>query len=63
MHLSCLMVRVRVPIYPAFLDKNVEDLELSVRSANCLKERQYSIYWPTGTEDRCRDAQDKEFWS
>ena len=23
--------------YPAFLDKNVEDLELSVRSANCLK--------------------------
>ena len=24
-------------VYPAFLDKNVEDLELSVRSANCLK--------------------------
>jgi DNA-directed RNA polymerase subunit alpha len=23
--------------YPPFLDKNVEDLELSVRSANCLK--------------------------
>lgn len=23
--------------YPSFLDKNVEDLELSVRSANCLK--------------------------
>ena len=23
--------------FPAFLDKNVEDLELSVRSANCLK--------------------------
>ena len=26
--------------YPAFLDKNVEDLELSVRSANCLKNAQ-----------------------
>jgi len=24
-------------VYPPFLDKNVEDLELSVRSANCLK--------------------------
>ncbi len=26
--------------YPPFLDKNVEDLELSVRSANCLKNAQ-----------------------
>lgn len=26
-----------VATYPPFLDKNVEDLELSVRSANCLK--------------------------
>ena len=29
--------------YPPFLDKNVEDLELSVRSANCLKNAQ--IQW------------------
>lgn len=28
------------PDYPPFLDKNVEDLELSVRSANCLKNAQ-----------------------
>ncbi|PID72580.1 MAG: DNA-directed RNA polymerase subunit alpha [Desulfobulbus propionicus] len=27
-------------VYPPFLDKNVEDLELSVRSANCLKNAQ-----------------------
>jgi DNA-directed RNA polymerase subunit alpha len=27
-------------LYPPFLDKNVEDLELSVRSANCLKNAQ-----------------------
>ncbi|PIE56325.1 MAG: DNA-directed RNA polymerase subunit alpha [Desulfobulbus propionicus] len=29
-------------VYPEFLDKNVEDLELSVRSANCLKNAQIS---------------------
>jgi DNA-directed RNA polymerase subunit alpha len=29
--------------FPPFLDKNVEDLELSVRSANCLKNAQISF--------------------
>lgn len=31
------------PEFPSFLDKNVEDLELSVRSANCLKNAEISF--------------------
>ena len=32
--------------------RKVDELELSVRSANCLKKRQYRLYWRSGFKDR-----------
>jgi hypothetical protein len=43
--------------------KSVDDLELSVRSANCLAERQYSLHRRARAEDRIRHAQDQELRS
>ena len=42
------------------LDKSVEELELSVRSYNCLQERQHPHDPRAGAEDRDRDAEDQE---
>jgi len=49
-----------VPLNP-YLDKPVEDLELSVRSANCLKCRN-QFHWRSGSENRPGNAQNQKFW-
>ena len=40
------------------LSKSVEELELSVRSYNCLKNANMQDNWRTGPKIRIRDAED-----
>ena len=42
------------------LNRSVEELELSVRSYNCLKNANIQTHRRTGAEDRSRDAEDQE---
>ena len=44
------------------LFRSVDDLELSVRSANCLKNAIF-VHWRTRCQDRSGDAENQEFWS
>ena len=46
---------------PALL-KKVDELELSVRSANCLKNDNNRVYWRSHSEDRSGNAADTELW-
>ena len=41
--------------------RKVDELELSVRSANCLKNDNIVYIGDSGSEDRSRDAADPEF--
>ena len=43
------------------LYRSVNELELSVRAANCLSNANYPLYRRVGAEDRAGDAQDQEF--
>ena len=47
--------------YPPFLDKNVEDLELSVRSANCLKNAQIQFIGQLVTKTDAEMLKTKNF--
>ena len=42
------------------LNRSVEELELSVRSYNCLKNAEHPDHRGTGPEDRSRNAEDQE---
>ncbi len=44
------------------LQRSVEELELSVRSANCLKKRRDQQDLAARSENRKRNAQNKELW-
>lgn len=47
--------------WPSFLDKNVEDLELSVRSANCLKNAQIQFIGQLVTKTEAEMLKTKNF--
>ena len=44
------------------LYRTVEELELSVRSANCLKNAGIKLIGELVSKIRSRDAEDSEFW-
>ena len=49
------------PHFNENLYRNVEELELSVRSANCLKKREYNENISTGEQNRTRNAENQKF--